>query len=343
MRFTALMLAAQLVLFAAFLFRSDKRLSDYPAFYAAARLWQKGENPFYLESQCREQAVFRREECLPYVHPPILLPVLSLLTTENFTASYWRWTLFSIVILLLCIFPLVRLTGDITASIQAILWQPIIVGVWIGQDNALLFAAVVLFMWLIRDKRDFLAGVALSLATIKPHFAIALAIPLLFSNRNAFAGFTAGSAVLILYSVALVGLRGVRGIMDATLVMAQSDDFGVWREGMCNLAGFLARSGVRAPALVWSVFLVSIGGISYYWHRKGINPISISIALVIVMLTAPHVHPWDIAPLAVPLALSGTMPLMITSLVLFAVMPFRLLHLGCYVVFGVVWAQTRRL
>lgn len=340
MKLTAFLLIAQAILVGAFLFRSDKRLSDFPAFYTAVRLWQKGEQPYNLENQCREQRQFKRSECLPFVHPPVLLPVLSLLVTENFVASYWRWVVLLIGVLGFCFVPLYQLTREVPATLQALLWQPVVASVWIGQDTVFVFAGILFWAWLLKMKRDFLAGLAVSVAAIKPHFAIALVIPLLFSRPKAFSGSLVGGTALILYSLALVGIEGFREIVNTTAVMAQGEGFGIWREGMCNVAGLLARAGVNAPGIVWAVFLLGIITISFYWHRRGVTLKTISLALVILMFTAPHVHPWDIAPLA--LALGGVMPLMLSSMLLFALMPYRLMHYGCYAVMLAIYARIMR-
>lgn len=333
---TAILLIAQVVLVAAFLVRSDKRLSDFPSFYSATRLWQKGEQPFALPNQCREQIPFRRSECLPYVHPPILLPVLSLLVDGNFVASYWRWVAFLVTVLLVCLIPLYKLTGDVGTALQAILWQPIIASIWLGQDVVVIFAAVVFWLWLLLGGREFVSGVALSLAVIKPHFAIALALPLLFSNRRAFAGFILGSSALTLFSLALIGVSGFRDILKATSIMAQGDGFGVWPQGMSNIAGILARAGI-STLWSWPFYVAGVVAICWMWRRHGLSLRSISLALVIVTFTAPHVHPWDSAPLVVPLSIiGGRIAVMISAAILFALMPWRLLHWGCYGVMAVL-------
>lgn len=341
-RFTALLLIAQIILVGAFLYRSNKRLSDFPAFYAATRLWQKGEQPFTLANQCSEQRIFRREECLPYVHPPILLPILSLAVNENYVASYWRWVTFLIAVLLLCLVPLYKLTDDAATSLQAVLWQPIVASVWIGQDVVIVFAAIVFWVWLLLGKREFLAGLVLSLSVIKPHFAIALAIPLLFASRRAFAGFVVGAAALTVYSFALVGIEGFRGIIEATQIMAQGKGFGLWPEGMSNITGVLARAGIRT-AWAWPFYFLGVVAICWLWKRRGLNHTTIGIALVVVMLTAPHVHPWDIAPLVIPLSLIDRRLVMISSAVLFALMPWRLVHWGCYLTMITLLVACKRL
>ena len=339
---TIILLVAQCVLAAAFLIRSDKRLSDFPAFYSVVRLWQKGEQPYSLENQCREQRRFQRSECLPFAHPPILLQIQSLLTTDNYVASYWRWAALLIAVMMLCLIPLVHVVQDTSTAAMAVLWQPVVASVWIGQDTPLVVAAILFWWWLLQSGRSFLSGLALSVAVIKPHFALALALPLLFVNRRAFAGFCVGAFVLTLYSFALIGADGFRGIIHIVSVMAQGKGFGVWAEGYANIAGILARTGI-SHGWVWMLYPIGIIAITVVWHRFGLTIKTLSIALVVMLLTAPHVHPWDIAPLLLPLATLGTMPLLLSSALLFALWPYRLLHLGCYFIFAGVLLSLHQL
>ena len=77
-----------------------------------------------------------------------------------------------------------------------------------GQDTAVLVLGAACWSVLIRQRRDFTAGVLLSLVTIRPHIALTLAIPFVFARRRVFAGFLAGAVLLGLYSLSLVGCRG---------------------------------------------------------------------------------------------------------------------------------------
>jgi hypothetical protein len=334
------LVAGQLILASAWLVRSDKALSDFPAFYAAARIWERGEQPYSLENQCREQIPFNRAECLPLAHPPVLLPLISSLATDDFVASYWRWTALSFCVLLLCLIPLYKLMGP--TSLYAILFQPIIASLWMGQDNAFVFAAVAYWIWLLLSGRDFLSGLALSLSVVKPHIAIALAIPLLFSRPKAFLGFCAGGAVLTAVSFALVGSEGFRGLLSITRAMAEGKGLGVWVEGMSNVTGLLIRMGVSVK-WSWAFFIAGIALTSFIFRWRGVTRESVSLALITTFFTAPHIHPWDIGPLAIPLGFVGPMALLLASGFLYFLMPFRLLHIGCYVIMAalLVWIFMR--
>jgi len=337
-QFAIVMLLAQALMITAWLTHAPPQLSDYPAFYAVARLWQKDEQPYSFENQCREQEQFNRGGCLPFVHPPILLPLMSLTTSENFTASYWRWVAACAALLLLCLIPLYQITRNVFVALQSILWQPLAMSLGMGQDGAFVLAAMLFWAWLMIKHRDVLGGLCLSLAVIKPHFAIPLAIPLVFCRPKAFVAFSVGGTVLTLYSFMLIGRDGFAGILEMTSIMSRDQTFGLFREGMSNFAGILARSGASIR-WSWILFIAGIIGISMLWRRAGVNIRTISLAMVITLFTAPHVHSWDVGPLAMPLALGGMWPLIASSTLLFLLLPYGLMHWGCYAI--MVWIVLR--
>src|SRR6185369_15225415 len=101
--------------------------SDFPAFYSAARLWHEGTNPYDLEQQCRTQLPIRGEPCLPFAHPPVLLPLISLVSNDDFVGSYHRWTMVLLCVVLICLFPFYQLSRQWQLSIQSILFLPIVI------------------------------------------------------------------------------------------------------------------------------------------------------------------------------------------------------------------------
>lgn len=320
--FTACILAAQFLIYAHFWYGADKFTTDFPAFHAVGLLARSGAQPYSLESQCRvEREVNPGQTCLPFAHPPILLPALALASVPSYDVSYWRWAAIMTALLLLCAFPLYGLTRDPALTCQAILFFPAIFGLWMGQDNALVLLAVLSSYWLLSRQKDFLAGAALALATVKPQLVIVLAIALLFSRPRAFAGFALSSAAMVLFSIALIGVEGLQGIFGIMRVMAKAYGFGVWPEGMYNFAGILARSGL-SPRLSWPLFFVVAALVSIGWKTLGINRSTFSVAIVISLFAAPHVHLWDLSLLLIPLLTLHRKALLYGSLVILATFPF---------------------
>lgn len=328
--FLWLVIGAQLFIYGHFWYGADLTTTDFPAFHATALLWNSGEQPYDLESQCRvEKQVNPAQPCLPFAHPPVLLPIMALLTDPNYVASYWRWVMFTTALLFLCLIPLYFLSRDLLLAMQSILFFPAVFGLWMGQDNALVLLSVLLFVWLLRSNKDFLAGVALSLGVVKPQLVLVLAIPLIFSRVTAFLGFVAGAFVLLIMSVALVGIAGLKGILSLTALMSKIQGFGVWPEGMYNVTGLLARAGLN-HFWSWPVFILGIVFICILWKRKGLNSSTISIAIIVSVFSAPHVHLWDLSLLIIPLLTSHRLAPAVGTLIIVSAFPFGFTYIITY-------------
>jgi hypothetical protein len=328
--FLWLVIAAQLFIFGQFWYGADKTTTDFPAFHATALVWKAGEQPFDLENQCRiEKQINPAQPCLPFAHPPILLPLMALASDQNYVASYWRWTTVTGFLLCVCLLPLYFLSRDLPVTVQSILFFPAVFGLWMGQDNALVLLSVVLCVWLLKLDKGFLAGLALSLGVVKPQLVLVLAIPLLFCRMKAFLGFCTGSLALLLFSLALVGVEGLRGILVLTALMSKIRGFGVWPEGMYNVTGMLARAGLN-HFWSWLFFVAGIVFISVLWKRKGLNSATISIAIIVSVFTAPHVHLWDLSLLISPLLTLHRLAPAVGSLIIVATFPFSFTYAVTY-------------
>lgn len=337
-------IAAQLLIYGPYWYRADKTTTDFPAFHATALLWKSGQQPYNLENHCRvEKEINPAQPCLPFAHPPILLPLMALASDSNYIASYWRWTFITGLVLLFTLIPLYLLTRDLITSVQSILFFPAMFGLWMGQDNALVLLAVVLFALLLKLDRNFLAGLALSLGAVKPQLLLVLGIPLLFCRLKAFLGFCVGCGILVLFSLMLVGFDGLKGILALTSLMSKIQGFGVWPEGMYNVTGILARTGLN-HFWSWPAFILAIVTISVLWRRKKITPATLSIALVLSVFTAPHVHLWDLSLLIVPLLLLHRLAPAIGSLVIVAAFPFGMTYIVTYgLMLGLIILHYRQL
>ena len=321
----------QIILYAAAARTVQPKESDFPAFYSAARIWASGHNPYDLEAQCSVQEPIRGVPCLPFAHPPVLLPLISLVSNEDFTASYYRWLLVLVLVTAVCILPLYCLCAEWKLSVQTILFFPIVVAITFGQDTPFILLGVLLWIWLLNSKREVLAGLALSIAVLKPQIAILLAVPLLFSRPKAFAGFLLGTVILGVYSFALVGLEGFRGALRIVEVMSQGRGYGVNPHAMQNAAALLVRSGLSA-VWSWPVFVLGIIAISIYWKKKGTSLRELSAGIIVALFTAPHLHFHDLSLMTPGLLLIHPLVAMLCSVVLVSTYAFALQQWSGYAV-----------
>ena len=284
--------------------------SDFPSFYAAARIWRTGGNPYSLSEQCKAQTAIRSADlpCLPLAHPPILLPLVSEISSDNLVASYWRWLTVLVLISIASLVPLYFLSRNLMLSIESLLFLPLVTGVLLGQDVPLILFGALMWAYLLLTGRDFASGLALSLSVIKPHIAILLALPLLFSRRTAFLGFCAGALALTVFSFALVGLSGFRGLLEIAQIMSKGEGFGIYQSKMPNATGLLVSAGL-SPFWSWGIFVFGVVAISLLWRQRGLSQSTLGIAVIVALFAVPHTHFHDLCLLLIPLwPLSASYP-----------------------------------
>ena len=249
---------------------------------------------------------------LPFIHPPYLLPVQRALAPLDYAEFWLRWSA-----IMLCLF----LAGfaildsglgraEISTSLRlafvaaGLAFSPVIVSLVQGQDTALLYLAVAGWMAAFAARRDVLAGLALSLATIRPHIALVLAIPFLFARRRVLVGFMVGSALLLGWFLVQVGPGGLLDYGRTLLGLASGSESGVGVQDRVNLTGILERLlpeslGQVVRFLGWGLWLGMIAGLCVLWERRGRRsgpePADLGMAVVLALAFAPHMNYHDLS------------------------------------------------
>ncbi len=313
--FFAFVILSQVVLYGLRWQKSNPMTSDFVYFYVVGRLYESGQNPYDLDRQCRAQAELRPGECAGYAHTPILLPLLALLFNDDFQASYWRWAIFQLGLLAICVWLLYLVSQNLFASLQCLVFPPVIGGLLLANDTIFILTAILGWAVLMLRKKDLWAGIVLALVVLKPQLALPLAIPLLFVRPKAFAGFCLGSCVLTLYSLLIVGIDGFAGIIEVTRSLARGGTFGgVSQSIMFNTTGILARLGINT-LWAWPLYAAGIAGLSIYLRKHGVTPSSISFAVLITVIICPHLFAYDLSYLVLPLIVVHPLGVFVGSLV----------------------------
>jgi len=275
--------------------------ADFVGFYASARLWQSGQNPYDREPQCRLQSTIRADLCMPYAHPPVLLPLFALISNEDYRAFYNRWCLVLLIVLAGCAWVAHRISGSFVSALFAVLFYPVFISITQGNVSPFLLLSTLLWLMLLKEKRDLWAGIALSLTVAKPQLALLLAPPLFFCNRKAFWGFCIGATTLVLMSFALVGMEGFKSLVNTLLDMLRDKEPATDAAKMYSVTGLLARAGL-SRALVWPVFVGAIVALSLLWRRR-FNLNTQMFGVVLALFAVPHLFMHDVSLLAIPLLL----------------------------------------
>jgi hypothetical protein len=272
------------------------------------------------ELQLRRQLEVRHQAedekvLLPFNHPPLLLPFLRPLSRLEYGRAYLIWTVCTVLLLILAVFVLTSAFSDngasglqLTAVRMAVLtFFPIAVVVAQGQDTSVLLIGVAAWIVLFSSRRDFAAGVLLSLASIRPHLAIGLALPFLFARRNVFTGFLIGVTILASFSISLVGFQGAVDYVELIRESSIGDTLVIAEGRMPNFLGLIRRLGgadSRAVAAIaaWLTWIAFIVATSIWWRSMGSRVSSVHCGLLVVgtVVLVPHIHLHDLAVLTVP-------------------------------------------
>jgi len=197
--------------------------ADFSNFYTAGKILQRGQGGrlYDLGFQNQVQGEFSeasalRNRALPYMRPPFEAPLFVPLCYLSFPRAYAAWVLFSIF-----------LVGATAAHLRARMpglaatpwwayyplcfsFYPIVFGLILGQDAALVFLLFGLVMVSLLEGRDFQAGCWLGLALIK--FQLVLPLILILCLKKQFrtlAGFSSVTFLLASLSLWVVGWKGM--------------------------------------------------------------------------------------------------------------------------------------
>jgi len=296
--------------------------SDFIAFYSAGRVAQnEGMERVYnplLQQRIQQQEVgfpLVQGQVLLYNHLPFLLPVLQMLVSTNYIASFYRWV---ILLIALYVAGIVILSRNLSkagvdrssswlSAFASLLFLPVFFSLMNGQDTAFLFLGVALWVYGLLSGKELFAGFGLSLATVRPHFALFLAIPMLFRYRKIFMGFLLGSALLASLSLLLLGLNGTMEFINILLLSAGGEWYGMKESAMYNLIGLLTRTVPQLDpgtirVLGWVVYAIAAACLCVLWFRtKEVSHGLIGFSVALALFAAPHLHFHDLALLLIPI------------------------------------------
>lgn len=181
--------------FFAFTANGRTAISDFVHFYAAGAMAQSADrlavyDPAvqlkwlnYLVAPVHCHTVFYMQ----YV--PFIFPALIPLSKLSMLAAYWMWVLVSLALGAIALYVVLhdvrKVSGQYIPFIILLIISsmPSYITLYLGQTTWLMLSFFALYFvnWL--KKRDFVAGLCLALASVKPQYALFLAMPALASRR----------------------------------------------------------------------------------------------------------------------------------------------------------------
>jgi len=296
--------------------------ADFIHFYSAGRIAQShGAAHVYdlvLQHDVEEEQVgfpLASQQVLPYNHLPFLIPLLQITINADYVGSFYRWVLIMITIyftgITLLGFMLKQAGIDqglvkITAC-GSLLFLPVFFSLMNGQDTAFLFLGTSIWMYGLISGKKILAGLGLSLTTVRPQIAVFLAIPMLFQHAKIFWGFLLGSGILALVSLFILGLDGTREFINIILLSAGGEWYGVKQYAMFNLIGLLMRIvpwlGAGTIRIIgWIIYALTLIGVCILWTKAySLKKGPIGLTATLALFVAPHLNFHDLTLLLIPI------------------------------------------
>ncbi len=175
-------------------------------------------------------------------------------------------------------------------------------------QNSLLSAALIAGALLTLDKRPILAGILIGLLAFKPQLGLLFPLALAVTGRwrtfaaagitvAAFAGLATAVLGTDLWAVFLANTSVVRTVMETGALP--------WAK-MPSAFIFAAKLGVSLP-VAYAVQIVVAAGAAIVtvvvWHRYGPTPLAGATLVTATLLLSPYTFDYELAILAIPLAI----------------------------------------
>ena len=268
-----------IVFLAAFVWLARERAlrgqNDFAAFYAGGRL--AGTPDLYSRPANTALVAKVTGVTMPavvFIRPPFYAALLSPLSALPYRLAY---AVFSLIGLASAVWFVVRFSGECPSlPFFAAMSIPVVDALCDGQDTPLLLLFLGTAMLLARRKRDFLAGVVLSLCAIKFHLFVMLPVALLLQRRwRMLAGGGIGIALL----TALGAIVSGPGALLDWIRLLRDPSIGFAAAVMPNLHGLVAA--VHADPRLEIVLAAAVLG-AFLWTVSRAESFDVLLAVSIV-------------------------------------------------------------
>ena len=296
---------------------------DFVLYYSGAKIINDGNGAqlYDLEVQRKYQKEFgvgyRRDQALPFNHPPYELLVLLIPAKFSFPVAHALWAAVNTLLLavvLLRLFPFVEARHRFLFGLMLFAYFPTITALKMGQDSIITIFLLVETLVSLKRKRYAIAGGLLALGLYKPQFVLPLVgIFLLHRRWSSIFGFLSTGLLLGAISLAMVGWDGLMGLLSLWLPMIQRGHV-VWPELMTNLRGLvymiLHLGGITEAT---NVLTLGLSILTYVitlqvWPRNAeeqneLFNLRFALAVVMTALVSFHLYSYDGTLLAIPLTI----------------------------------------
>lgn len=290
---------------------------DLRVFYASGGIVRSGHASqlydYNYQRQVQNAVVGPRANALPFLYPPFAALLFVPLSLLSYRGAFFAQLILNLALLLSAALLLRPWLPAFRQRSWVLL--PALYGCLFGVSVALMqgqisFALLLIYSGsylLIRQRRNFLAGLLLSLALMKFQLVLPVVLLFLFWRQLRFiGGFLAGAAAAASASLAMVGTAGMASYWQSIFGMASQGArnaiaakarYGMFPADMPNLHGLsygLSHGAHWGQLLNLALCILVLG-----WAAR--QRASMLVALPAAMLVSYHMQPHDLTLLLLPL------------------------------------------
>jgi Glycosyltransferase family 87 len=319
-----LLLLALLVLIAIYLahrFPKMDKGTDFPEFYAAAKVVKAGLGHRLYDPLIQQQFQIQYTGRIGtyFNHPPFEVLFYLPFAAAPPQRAYVLWSLLNLG-LLIAIARLLQHYAFTPVGWQVLLalflvFAPVLLNLLQGQDSVLLLFFVAISFVALTRGNEFLAGCLLACGLFKFHLILPLALILAFNRTKRFLlGFLLVAVVLILISVAICGPGFLVAYPRFLSGLPNLPFSGIHPQQMANVRGLAAllipgsRSGYLMLTIAASLLMFSFALRRSIVARKQsqVAALVFASAVLVSVLVSYHLSPHDLSLLLVPMAIIST-------------------------------------
>ncbi|HYZ16989.1 MAG TPA: glycosyltransferase family 87 protein [Candidatus Acidoferrum sp.] len=333
-------------------------MADFAAYYAAGKVWAHDGDPYGTDVWQVQRTLPNvdptREELIPFVGPPLGLPLWALLAKLPYTAAMAVWGTFLVACVAVILYVPVRLARRKLSLVDAVALLffacacgPLVIGVAFGQAALPATAGVALAILFISEKRwRWAAGAATFAALFKPHLALALV------------GAVRCGAATVAFAVAALGSLignalpggGIAGLLRYLALLPEqtaSERFYVYQFLPTSIAysfGLARSQAVHVGTIITALTVVVTTLV--VWRSRASLVDGLLIVCAALPFALPYVHEYDLSVALLPgfvalyRARGPAWLLAACGLILLAVEPFALGYGHAGLAFSVITAAT---
>jgi hypothetical protein len=300
-------------------FEEREKGTDFPDFYAAARMVREGYGRQLYDFQAQEKFQIRYVGRTGdyYIHPPFETLVFLPICLWSLPTAYLLWCLLNLAVLAYTAIVFQRhvfkrLEWRVLLPLF-FLFPPVLLSFLQGQDSLLLLLMMTLAVVELRRDRNFTAGCLLGCGLFKFHIVLMLVVLLASLRRKGFVrGFALVFVILLLISVGISGWASLTAYPHFLMRLSSLPLAGIHPAAMANIRGLVSISGIvkntAGLALIW---IVSIWLLWYAWMSfkrskstfTDVTNLAFGNFVLVALLVSYHLSPTDLCIALLPIGL----------------------------------------